>query len=79
MMDSHCLYCSRPDPQGRESLAISRVWVVGAAALVDSWAPRVYTGHSKPKGSTATELPPCLAVLWELFRAQLKAGKQAGL
>lgn len=60
-------------------MAMSSVWAVGAAAFADSRAPGVYTGHGKPQGSPAMELPPCLAGLWKSFRARLEVGKRAGL
>lgn len=54
-MDSHGLLCLRPDPQGRESVAISRVEAVGDSSFAGSWVLPVYAGKGKPEDSMAME------------------------
>lgn len=78
-MNSCWLHCSRPDPQGRESLwqfRGCRQWVI--PVLLAPGFSMSTLATASPRASWQWKLPPCLAMLWELFREEMKADKQAG-
>lgn len=74
MRDSHCFLCSSPDPQGRESLwqfqGCGR-WVMPLLLAPGFSVSPLAT--ASPKTLCQRKLPPCLVMLWELFRGELKA------